>query len=334
MRRRAVDQGQRHRRVGRVVERALALDDHPVAAPLALLDHPLDGALGEVADQPVDRDAPAVDHHPGLAGRHERRRAARRERRRPELEGDRHLADRAVGADGQDHPLARAVLPADRGLHPLRRPAVVDDPGARRPQPRRRTPGRRRGTCGARSGRRGRPGSPRGSSPATSPAACRRSGRCRSAACPAGSSRQVPRPARRRSGCRAPGRIDETLPPGLGRVDHGDDVVGPVADHADRGLAMVEAEVALGEDHDAAARWSDPVLVGVTRRSLRKRSLPRRRCSTHGVGCHMASVTPAPTGYGQRTQPTAERSARPSTASRAARPPSASMIQWSYVPAA
>ena len=71
--RRAVDQRERHRRVRRVVERALALDDHPVAAPLALLDHPLDRALGEVADEAVDRGAPAVDHHPGLAGRDERR---------------------------------------------------------------------------------------------------------------------------------------------------------------------------------------------------------------------------------------------------------------------
>ena len=75
--RRAVDQRERHRRVGRVVERALALDDHPVAAPLALLDHPFDGALGEVADQAVDGGAPALDHHPGLAGRDERGRSGR-----------------------------------------------------------------------------------------------------------------------------------------------------------------------------------------------------------------------------------------------------------------
>ena len=53
-------------------------------------------------------------------------------------------------------------------------------------------------------------------------------------------------------GMSRPGRIDETLPPGLGRVDDRPDVVRPVADHADGGLAVVEAEVALGEDDEAA----------------------------------------------------------------------------------
>ena len=144
LRRRAVDERQRHRRVGRVVERALALDDDPVAEPLALLDQPLDRALGEVADQPVDGDAPALDHHPGLAGRHEDGPVAGGQRRATQLERDRHLADRAVAADGQDHPLARAVAPADRRLHPIRRASEVDDRRARVPPPPQRTPGRRR----------------------------------------------------------------------------------------------------------------------------------------------------------------------------------------------
>ena len=69
---RAVDQAHRDRAVGRVVDRALALDEDPVAAALALLDEPLDGAVGEVADDPVDGHAPALDHHPGLAGRDHR----------------------------------------------------------------------------------------------------------------------------------------------------------------------------------------------------------------------------------------------------------------------
>ena len=162
LRRRAVDERQRHRRVGRVVERALALDDDPVAEALALLDQPLDRALGEVADQPVDRHAPALDHHPGLAGRHERRLVAGRQGRAPQLERDRHLADRAVAADRQDHPLARPVPSPDGRLHPVRRPAVVDDRWCRVPPRPPRTPGRRRGTCAARTGRRDRPRSPRG----------------------------------------------------------------------------------------------------------------------------------------------------------------------------
>jgi hypothetical protein len=40
----AVDETHRHRAVSRMVDRALALDEHPVAAGLALLDEPLDRA--------------------------------------------------------------------------------------------------------------------------------------------------------------------------------------------------------------------------------------------------------------------------------------------------
>src|SRR5204863_1779721 len=66
-------------------------------------------------------------------------------------------------------------------------------------------------------------------------------------------------------------RDDRDVPPwqdrrdvatGLGRVDHRPDVVRPVADHADRRLAVVEAEVALGEDHEAALRGRGGRLVG------------------------------------------------------------------------
>ena len=39
---------------------------------------------------------------------------------------------------------------------------------------------------------------------------------------------------------------------GLGGVDDRDDLVGPEADHAHGGLAVVEAEVALGEDDESA----------------------------------------------------------------------------------
>ncbi len=51
-----------------------------------------------------------------------------------QLERDGHLADRAVAADGQDHPLAGCVAAPDGRLHPVRRPPVVDDrhaPGGR-----------------------------------------------------------------------------------------------------------------------------------------------------------------------------------------------------------
>ncbi len=77
---RAVDEAQRHRRVGGVVERALALDEDPVAQLLALLHDAFDGALDEVRHDRVDGRAPALDHDARLARGHERG-AARRQPR-------------------------------------------------------------------------------------------------------------------------------------------------------------------------------------------------------------------------------------------------------------
>ena len=62
---------------------------------------------------PVDRDAPALDHHPGLARRDHDRRGAVALGGGHELERDRHLADRAVGADRQDDPLAGQMAAAE-----------------------------------------------------------------------------------------------------------------------------------------------------------------------------------------------------------------------------
>ena len=128
VRRRAVDEPQRHGAVGRVVDGALALDEDPVAARLALLDEPLDRAVGEVADRPIDGHAPALDHHPGLAGRdHGGRHAVAAGRRRPAPA--RPTSCRCA----QSVPTVRItrlpgqVPPADRRLHPVRRPPVVDE---------------------------------------------------------------------------------------------------------------------------------------------------------------------------------------------------------------
>ena len=43
------------------------------------------------------------------------------------------------------------------------------------------------------------------------------------------------------------------VPPGLRRIEDGDDLVASVADDAVRGLGMVGAELALGEDDQPAA---------------------------------------------------------------------------------
>jgi len=124
---RAVDQSQGDRAVGGMVEAPLPFHDHPVAEALALLHEPLHGAVEEVADHPVDRDAPAVDHHPGLARGNEGHGVPGGAGGVPQLQGHRHLADPAVRADREDHPLPRAVATPDRGLEALRRAPEVDD---------------------------------------------------------------------------------------------------------------------------------------------------------------------------------------------------------------
>ena len=111
-----------------MVERALALDEDPVAERLALLDQPLDGALGEVADEPVDRDAPALDHHPGLAGRHEDARC----RPRPGRPGAARARPTSCRSRSRVPTVRITRLPGhvaapDGGLHPLGRAPVVDD---------------------------------------------------------------------------------------------------------------------------------------------------------------------------------------------------------------
>ena len=173
----------------------------------------------------------------------------------PELEGDRHLADGAVRADGEDHPLARRVAAADGRLEAVGRPAVVDDPDARAPGRGRRTRGRRRGTCAARSGCRARTGSRRGSRPAS-----------RRGAVPPVGAIPMSRPLARGRNPSASLRLatigmskrpespshSRTLRPACVESMHGHDPVGPEPDDAHRGLAVVEAEVALGEDHEPA----------------------------------------------------------------------------------
>ncbi len=105
MRRGAVDEAERHARVGRVRHRALALDEEQLSPALVPFDDELLGRAGdEVGDDGVDRDAPAGDRDPGLPGRDEPRLDPARPGGAVELERHRHLPDRAVGADGEDVP--------------------------------------------------------------------------------------------------------------------------------------------------------------------------------------------------------------------------------------
>ena len=96
----------------------------------------------------VDRDPPAGDRDPGLPGGDERGLQPARAGRRVELQRDRHLADRAVRADGVHHPHVRAARPARAGtLRPggaARRSRSSTPAAARR---RATAPGRRRAPC-------------------------------------------------------------------------------------------------------------------------------------------------------------------------------------------
>src|SRR5213075_1217324 len=109
-----------------VQERALALDPEQLAAALAPLDdEALCGARDEVGHDRVDRDSPAGDHHPRLSRRDEDRPNTASPRLEVELARDRHLPDRAVGADGEDDRRVDRQVLAGRGREPGRRPAQV-----------------------------------------------------------------------------------------------------------------------------------------------------------------------------------------------------------------
>ena len=72
MRRRAVDQPERHSRVQRVHERALPFHEQELASAARAFDHErFRGAREEVGDDRIDGDAPPRDGDAGLTGRHE-----------------------------------------------------------------------------------------------------------------------------------------------------------------------------------------------------------------------------------------------------------------------
>ena len=59
---------------------------------------------------------------------------------------------------------------------------------------------------------------------------------------------------RRDDRCRVPGQELVDVPSGLGRIQHGDDLVAPEADDPIGSLGVVVPEQALGQDDEAAGR--------------------------------------------------------------------------------
>src|SRR4029450_2147773 len=99
---RAVHEAERDARIGRVRERALALDEEELCpTPGALPDEALGRAGDEVGDDRIDRYPPARDRDARLPGRHELRLQPARPRLAVELDRDWLLPGRAVGAGGR-----------------------------------------------------------------------------------------------------------------------------------------------------------------------------------------------------------------------------------------
>ena len=100
MRRRAVDEPERHARVHRVDERALAFDEEELAPARAPSTTSRSAAPARksatTASTAIPQPAIAM---PGLTGRHEDGREPAPARLEVELDGDRLLADRAVRPD-------------------------------------------------------------------------------------------------------------------------------------------------------------------------------------------------------------------------------------------
>ena len=114
---RSVHEAERHTRVARVGERALALDEKEVSPTSAALDdEPLRGAGDEVGDDCVDGDAPAGDSDARLARRYERGGDSARRGLAGELEGDGHLPDRTIRADREDDIARYLEIRAGRDL--------------------------------------------------------------------------------------------------------------------------------------------------------------------------------------------------------------------------
>src|SRR5262249_39082941 len=115
MRRRAVDQAEGDARVRGMEERALTLDPEHLAATGGALDHQLlRGPGGEVGDDRVDGDPPAGDRDARLPGGNEDRPEAATLCLAVELQRDRHLPDRAVGADGEEDTGVESEIRAGR----------------------------------------------------------------------------------------------------------------------------------------------------------------------------------------------------------------------------
>ena len=127
LRHRAMEQAQRHRRVARMVERALAFHKHPIVRAGELEDQILGFAREKIANHAISRQASARDQNARLAGREKRAIQPARPGLAVEFQRHGHLAGGAIGADGQ-HGMAAGTMRLERAhALRLRRAAHVPD---------------------------------------------------------------------------------------------------------------------------------------------------------------------------------------------------------------
>ena len=132
VRRGAVQQAQSDARVGRMNERALALDKEQLAAAfVAFDDEPFRRTGEEVGDDGVDGDPPARDRDPRLPCGDELRAQAAGRAARSSSSANGHLSDRAVRAD-REHDVG--------GVPRGSRPSGKSSPGGGRRRSRSSTP--------------------------------------------------------------------------------------------------------------------------------------------------------------------------------------------------
>src|SRR5215212_1560344 len=102
VRARAVHEAERHSRVRRMSQRALAFDEDEVGRGLGRLKHQLfGGARDEIRDHGVDADAPPRDYYAGLSSWDELGGETGLPGGALDLQGGRHLADSAVRSYGE-----------------------------------------------------------------------------------------------------------------------------------------------------------------------------------------------------------------------------------------
>src|SRR5216683_337550 len=124
---RTMDQAQRHRRVTRMIERALPFDEHPVIFVRKIKHHLLYHTRHKITDDAIHRQPIPRNHNPRLAGSDESAIDSPASCFLVHLQGCRHFSRGAVRAYHQDSIASRAMWNKLSNAILLRWPAHIPD---------------------------------------------------------------------------------------------------------------------------------------------------------------------------------------------------------------